>query len=139
MRLPSVILLFVLLTVACIPENPEPPEGVMDKNTMTDVLEEVQLIEAFRQRGLVLPTDMDPEQEAEKMYARLFDKYGITKKEFKASYAWYEANPGVLAEIYDVVLVRLSEKQANVRNPEAAKAVAKRDSIRALRDTLDKP
>lgn len=130
---------FLLSVLGCIPENPEPPQGVLDKETMTDVIEEVQLIEAFRQRGLVLPPDMDPEREAEKMYARLFDKYGITKEEFKNSYAWYEANPGVLGEVYDAVLVRLSEKQANVRNPEAAKAVAKRDSIRAQRDTLSKP
>ncbi len=139
MRFGFSILLVVFLIVGCIPENPEPPAEVLDQSTMTDVLEEVQLIEAFRQRGLVLPANVDPENEASKMYARLFDKFGITKEEFKRSYAWYEANPGVLSEVYDDVLVRLSEKQANVRNPEAAKAVARRDSIRALRDTLNKP
>jgi len=118
------IFFIALALTGCISEEASIPEEIIDREKMVNILEEVQVIEAVRQRGIILPDNIDSEEEAMKMYLRLFETYDINDSIYKASFEWYEQHPRILAEMYDEVLIRLSEKQALARQtikPDSAK------------------
>ena len=116
-----VSILFVLQ--GCINKEEGIPENIIQKEKMTQILGDVQLIEAIRQRGTILPKDLDPDEESKRQYALVFEKYNITEEEFKESFNWYLVHPTILADIYDHVLVQLTEDQANIQSEMSAKKV----------------
>jgi hypothetical protein len=124
--------------MSCIPETPSVPDDVIPRDKMIDILEDVQVIEAVRQRGVILPKDMDPDHEAMRMYHRVFEEHQIKDSLFRKSFEWYEAHPKMLAEMYDEVLVRLSEEQALARQSLKPSKV-KTDSTTATGDDADTP
>ncbi len=124
--------------MSCIPETPSVPDDVIPQDKMVDILEDVQVIEAVRQRGVILPKDMDPDHEAMRMYHRMFEEYQINDSLFRKSFEWYEAHPKMLAQMYDEVLVRLSEEQALARQSLSPNKV-KTDSTIATDDNVGKP
>lgn len=133
----GLLYLAICVVVSCIPETPTVPEDIIQRDKMVKVLEEVQIIEAVRQRGVILPKNMDPDNEALRLYHRLFEKYQINDSLFKKSFEWYEAHPKLLAEMYDEVLVSLSEEQALARQNLSAKK-SKKDSAQ-VSESANKP
>tara|TARA_B100000780_G_C20984055_1_gene393357 strand:- start:22 stop:456 length:435 start_codon:yes stop_codon:yes gene_type:complete len=126
----------VLNLTSCIDKSSKVPENVMSKEEMVEVISESQLIEAIRQRGTILPKDLNPQDEAKRQYALLFEKHNITEDQFKESYQWYLEHPQLLAEIYDLVLEQLTKEQANIQSEMKPKKV-KVDKSKA--DTAVKP
>ena len=54
-------------------------------------------------------------------YAWIFDKYGITEEEFKKSVDYYASDSKTYEEMYDQVIVNLTEKQAELSRTSAPK------------------
>ena len=89
------------------------PKGVLSLNDMTDVLTEMHKTDAsLNERGLAYGhyTDKAP------YYKFIFKKYGISKAEFDSSLVWYSKNPRIFDNMYDKVLVNLTNLQKEVKN-----------------------
>jgi len=89
------------------------PRGILSLSDMTNVLTEMHKTDAsLNERGLAYGhyTDKAP------YYKFIFKKYGISKAEFDSSLVWYSKNPRIFDNMYDKVLVNLTNLQKEVKN-----------------------
>lgn len=110
------LILFVLaLSAGCIEKEVEPiPSSVFSIERMTDIMVDIQLIEGgivIRRYGKTVHADRIVE-----VYKALFKKHGINKQDLDFSMHYYTDHPKRLEEVYDRILERLSELEAEVAN-----------------------
>ena len=110
-------LIFFLLTlfVACSePEAVEIPAEILSMERMTAIMMDIQLIEG----GIVVKNynKTRKRDEITEYYKAIFKKHEISQKEFDRSIKFYTGHPGLLEEVYDGILVKLSEYQAEIEN-----------------------
>ncbi|MCS6992078.1 MAG: DUF4296 domain-containing protein [Chitinophagales bacterium] len=105
--------LLVLGLTACSQGTNVAPVGVLSKQTMVEVLEDILITEAgashFRNIDELNYMMAD-------RYAAVLKRHGISYEQFVRSYEHYLQQPAQLASIYDEVIVRLSAKEAAIRN-----------------------
>lgn len=108
------LLLSLTLLFSCTRrERPQPPPHIMSEEKMTDVLYDVQIAEAVYQRG-GKPSAEVGLQMGRQLYREIFEKYGITRSEFKESFEWYTDHPRLMTDIYETVIERLNTEQAKL-------------------------
>jgi hypothetical protein len=117
------IALISLLSFSCgsDEEKATPPDDIIQREQMTQVLTDIQIAEAIYQRGNFPKDDYDGKKYILKMYQKIFEKYGVDEQKFKQSLTWYEEHPKILADMYDEVLNELSQREANLRDKRKAK------------------
>jgi len=105
-----IILLFVgfmLLFSACDGR----PRGIISQGKMANVLTEMHKTDALLdERGL---TNTSYSTKAS-YYNFIFKKYDISKAEFDSSLVWYTKNPQIFNNVYDKVVVQLTDLQKDV-------------------------
>lgn len=105
-------LFITLLTVSCSTQEDRPqPVNLLTESEMTDVLAEICKVEARFQRRLSIRNTTNAELVFHN-YQIVFKQYEISEEEFKDSYQYYEESPEDLQNIYDSVLVKLTEQEA---------------------------
>lgn len=107
-KLAFLFLFSVLLVAACGDQQEEQkiPEGVMSKDKFTEVLTDIQLLEAsMRQRFI---RDEDPKLLYPIYYKQIFEKHEISEDEFKESLEYWSAQDQEMTGIYDSVIENLS-------------------------------
>lgn len=116
MRIHLIAILFLFFGLACKPEKQvfDKPENLISAEDMTQIMVQMQLIESYRQRAVLVPPQHDLEKETIVLNKRIFEAYGISQKQFNDSYTYYTLHPGILGEIYDGVLNELSRMQADL-------------------------
>ncbi len=108
-----VVILFFLMSCDKKPDIyriPEAPENLLSQEKYTQVLMEMQLLEATLKLKLIRKNDI--QQRIPGYFEEIYEKFGVTEAEFKSSLEFYNQQPLKSAEIYDSIeqrLIRLTE------------------------------
>lgn len=87
----------------------KPPENLIDRDKFIEILADMQILESMDK----IRTDRREEGfEIDKAIYWLFHEEGIDQEEFQASFEYYAKDPKVFEEIYDEVIIYLSEREA---------------------------
>ena len=89
-------------------------EDVIEREKFVSILSDVQIFESSQH----FIRNKNKDFNIDYSYQWIFKKYDITEVEFKTSLEYYTSDPKTYEEIYDDVIIRLSEKQAETRNEE---------------------
>ena len=112
-------LIILLLGTGCSDEETFPePENLINETQMVDVLSDICKVEARFQRRLTINNVNNTEMVLHN-YNVVFDEHKITLVQFKDSYAYYEKSPARMQQIYDSVIVHLTEEQALLKQTES--------------------
>jgi hypothetical protein len=117
MKLLCAIPLLFLLS-GCSSEDETPPDNIINSSKMVYIMMDIHIVDAAinmnneTPRGVVLNK---PE-----LYAAVYKKYRVRKTQFDSSFTYYARHPEKMQEIYDDLLIRLSEKQASIDNAKPA-------------------
>ncbi len=104
------------------------PDSVITRDSMAQVLSDIQLVEAMRTNKEL--TDSISKDTIMKIYSILFNKHGISEEQFEQSLDFYKDHPTLLEEIFDKTINELSSRQAVLGSKNTARA----DSIRKVRE-----
>ncbi len=98
----------LLLAASCTPQ-PSPPEGLLPREELKEVLLEAQLIEARVNQELVL----GPQRlgYGDSLYAALFRAKGVTQEQFTSTFGHYAARPTELKAIYEEIVSELGSRK----------------------------
>lgn len=89
----------------------EKPENLIEREEMTHLLKQIQLVEAKYQRRLFTPKS-EIKEKALEQYAHLLAREGVTLEQFKTSFMYYKQQPELLADMFNQVIEELSKEQA---------------------------
>jgi len=112
-------LILLLVSTGCSDEETFPePENLINETQMVEVLSDICKVEARFQRRLTINNVNNTEMVLHN-YNVVFDEHKITLVQFKDSYAYYEKSPVRMQQIYDSVIVHLTEEQALLKQTES--------------------
>lgn len=144
--MPRILLIALLFFCSC-GHSSKPtvaePDDLLPKEKMVPVLADVHLLEATLAirspmpqhrphlpmefaHDSIPPVSLEPQKKDTLPYYNIFKRYDITRKQYEASMAWYSANPEKLNELYDLVIVELTRRQAEDRT---GKKIISSDSL----------
>ena len=106
MRIALIIPLFLL--IGC-DRKEEMPEGLLDRETFTQVLTEAQVIEARVNQELVI--EKRSAIAKDRYYEEIFERYNTDEEQFKRTFEFYSERPEELRAIYEEVLTELSRRK----------------------------
>ncbi|MBV6641498.1 MAG: DUF4296 domain-containing protein [Cyclobacteriaceae bacterium] len=107
--------LIICLFIAFSCSKEKLPEGVLDKDKMTEVLMEIHLLEAKIQK-LYLP--LDSGMVVFKHYeTKLLEDLGVTQETYDKSLIYYVDHSEDLGKIYDRIVDSLMLKQNTMKQP----------------------
>lgn len=103
------LLLFVLLFVSCGEELIDPPENLIPKAKMTEILYDLSLMDAIEsnypralERNDILVMEL------------IYEKYGIDSTQFVQSDLYYASKPDQYEEIYQALHDRLNKERDSI-------------------------
>lgn len=103
-------LVIIFAAVGCKHKTKPIPSGIIDKETMVNIIVDVNLSEAiFRLKQPSYPQDSNY---VRAYYDVIFNKYKISKEQFNSSLKYYTKHPEKFGEIYDETLNRLTRMQS---------------------------
>jgi hypothetical protein len=109
---------------SCVPENKElVPAEFIQPEQMTEILVDMHLAESTIM--LNRTNDANSKRNIE-IIKGVLKKHKVDADLYKASFDFYTANPDVFTKIYDVVIERLTERQAK-ENLMAKDSIARQD------------
>ena len=127
-----------LFTQGCRNQAGKLPENVLDKQTMINLLTDMQLVEA----ALAVKQSRNAADPSVPRiyYDSLFAKYNITKAVVDSSLKYYGRQPEIFEELYAQVIIRLSriEHDNAMREKSRADTLLVHDTIQA-KDSLNLP
>ena len=98
---------FILLFSACDGR----PRGIISQSKMANVLTEMHKTDALMdERGITFNSYSNKVP----YYNFIFKKYDISKAEFDSSLVWYTKNPQIFNNVYDKVIIQLTDLQKDV-------------------------
>lgn len=98
--------------MACKPDRPALPEGVIPLPTMAVILKDMHIADSVAETKA--QSGGNEQLLTNDYYQQIYKNHGITAQEFAKSYKFYEDNPTWLNDLYAEVLTELSKEQANV-------------------------
>lgn len=87
------------------------PLGVMSKDLMEDVLFEIHITE----NAIIVTNNKITDEEKQRYYESIFNKYGISKSEFDKSLEWYSKHPDKYEDIYVRLEKRIDSLEQDVK------------------------
>ena len=102
------IIILAFGIVACSEEAEQIPADVLDKPMFTDVMMDMQLIEAAYNRQLAQDEDSVAKGKVYHYYGEIFQKYNTDEATFNRSFEWYTSHPEHMVEVYEIVMERLA-------------------------------
>ena len=96
--------------VAGCSTSDDAPEDLLPRDTFVQVLVDVQMIEAIYNQNMI--RNDNPRQRIARFYSETFEKHGVTREQFTATYAWYYRHPYEMMDVFDEVVLELSKFQA---------------------------
>ncbi len=94
-----------------------PPENLITQDAMVEVLTDICKVEARFQRRLGTRGNNNSDLVYHN-YNVIFDAHNIALTEFKTSYEYYQESPQKMQELYDSVIVHLTEEQSILEETE---------------------
>lgn len=89
-------------------EGDKLPETILPVQKMEKVMLDVHLLEASVNQNIIKPNNAAPLSE-------IFKKHDITPKQYQESFDYYTQHLDSLDKIYELILIDLSEMQAEAR------------------------
>ena len=116
---PVVFFLAMFLLFSCAPEQSlsekKVPENIIQPDSMVAIIVDMQIDEAvLREMRRVGKYE---ENIAVNSFEKVFTKHNISKEKYEESIAYYEQNLEIYENIYERVITKLSQLQAEVKNP----------------------
>jgi len=110
------IIIFVCLIafVSCKGKKENIPENILTPSKMTDVLVDVNILEASLGLNVIQPNDTLLKDTS--LFYNVFENNQITNKQYDESMDYYMKHPELLNEIYDSVLVKLDAEKKDTLN-----------------------
>jgi len=102
------VISLLIFLVACSASD-APPAGLLERERFKEVLLEAQLIEARVNHELVV--EHSSAVPTQRYYEELFEKEGVTREQFEATYHYYAARSEQLKLIYDEIVTELSVRK----------------------------
>lgn len=99
------ISLILLSLLAC--ESNKPGKDLLPPETLVPVLVDLQLLYAIQSTQSY--RSLSRRVDSVNTHSYIFEKHGITKAEFDSTVSWYSRNPKQYIEIYDEVIMDLSQ------------------------------
>lgn len=107
-----IILLFLMTFFSCQQEIAV-PDYIIAEEEMVELLVEIELVQAEVKYSVSSDTRKDG---FNKEFDEVFSKYGLTRELFNKNLEYYCKDPLIVKDLYDKVIVRLSEKQAHLND-----------------------
>src|SRR5579863_7648451 len=105
---------FVLFALASCHSNNSPhvPSGIIQPDSMVQVLTDVHIFQATLQLGYL---QNDSATEVAKTFNTLLKKHHLTEEQYNKSVKYYSYHPALLDDIYEKVLSNLSQQKAELQ------------------------
>ena len=112
---------FLLSVVSCHNEDEVvAPDNLISELEMTNILTDVCKVEARFQRRITIK-EVNNVDLAAHNYTIVFENHNISMQQFKDSYAYYQTNPQKMHEIFDQVIIKLTEEESKLKESEGEK------------------
>ena len=109
----------LLILFSCTPKqglsDKKVPDNIIQPDTLVEIIVDMQLAEGILRE--MKQIGKYEQNAAVTSFDRVFLKHNINKKEYEESIAYYEQNLDIYEKIYEKVITRLSQIQAEVNNP----------------------
>jgi len=126
-----IFLIFSLVLMGCAGnEDVEIPEDLIDSNTFTAIMIDVQLSEGMSTQKNYVRNNSAKDQAVTDPYAPIFKKHGVSAEDFKRTYDFYSHNPRRMEVIYEQVLDSLNKLDVEIKQKFTRDERAQNDSIR---------
>jgi hypothetical protein len=99
------LLLPLFIMVSC--ERDRPPKDLLEKDEMIPLLIDLHMAYAIQSSVQFRKISLDVD--TVDTYTYIFDKHGVQKAVFDSSVAWYSRHPKRFTEIYDEVVMDLTQ------------------------------
>ena len=93
--------------VSC--QRDKPHKDLLEKDEMIPILIDLHLTYAIQ--SSVVFRKFSLEADSVDTYTYIFEKHGVPKVVFDSSIAWYSRHPKLFTEIYDEVVMNLTQMQ----------------------------
>ena len=113
----TIIIFVSFLLFACSSKEVSIPDDVIKKEKMIGLITDLKILEGAVQKR-VIKQKTQQEIVSEQTLA-IFKKHGITEEKFNRSFEFYQSEPDLMHGIYEKVLERLSEQQAEAKKNKA--------------------
>ena len=111
MKKPILLIVAILVLVSCGEKLVEPPEDLIPKDKMTDVLYDLAVLNAAKNTNASILKNNNIET-----MQYLYEKYGIDSVQFVKSDAYYASIPLEYQAIYKTVESRLEKKKKQMED-----------------------
>ena len=111
MKKPILLIVAILVLVSCGEKLVEPPEDLIPKDKMTDVLYDLAVLNAAKNTNASILKNNNIET-----MQYLYEKYGIDSVQFVKSDAYYASIPLEYQAIYKTVESRLEKKKKQMKD-----------------------
>jgi len=123
--------IFFFLVFACSPRE-KIPHQFPDEDEMAQILADLYLAESIITQVKRDVSDQYPERNIPGYYHKILNQHNLTAEMFDSIRDWYSAHPYHYQKVYDKVIVRLSQREADLSR--LIKANEEKDSLAAIRD-----
>jgi len=108
----KLLILLVIFSVAlssCVSDEVNIPDHIIPKDTMVEMLAEIQIMESINE---ITSNAKKEDFDIKDAYIWELDKYNVSEEKFKESLDFYSSHQNLLEEIYDMVIIRITEIEA---------------------------
>ena len=102
----------VILLVSCQRERPH--RDVLERDVLVPLLMDLHM--AYAIQSSVEYRKIAQEVDSVDNYTYIFEKHGVTQAVFDSSIAWYSRHPRLFTEIYDEVVMNLTQLQDSIES-----------------------
>jgi phosphorylcholine metabolism protein LicD len=105
------LLVPIFFFISCKDQSIKIPKEIFPKETMISILVDIHIADAVAKEKKL--KDIKLSNQLKKTYFNnVLEKHNITKEDFEKSTSFYENNIELMQEIYEKVMIVLSEKEA---------------------------
>ncbi len=102
-----ILLLPLFLIGSC--QHDRPQKDLLKKDELIPLLIDLHMVYAIQ--SSVNFRNISQDVDSVDVYTYIFEKHGVSKVAFDSSIAWYSRHPTLFTEIYDEVVMDLTQKQ----------------------------
>ena len=109
-----ILLMPLFIMVSC--QRDRPHMDLLEKDELIPLLIDLHMVYAIQSSVKFRKISLDVD--SVDVYTYIFDKHGVSKVVFDSSIAWYSRHPKLFTEIYDEVVMDLTQKQDSLEMSE---------------------
>jgi len=104
-----ILILFVPLFLMGSCQHDRPQKDLIEKDELIPLLIDLHMVYAIQ--SSIKFRNLSKDVDSVDVYTYIFEKHGVSKIVFDSSIAWYSRHPKLFTEIYDEIVMDLTQKQ----------------------------